>query len=276
MLGRELGGRRDLDRLELTQRALGEGREVAQRLDLDVEQVGPHRVVLGCGEDVDDPAADRELAAVVDLLDALVARVDQRHRELVEIDQVALGDRERARPQRRVGHLLAEGDRGHDDDRRLLGGLRRVRIPARQRLERGDAQADEMRRRREVRLVGHAAARREPHRARVQPRAQVGGEVLGLAVVPGDDDRRAPRGERVVDPVEQRRDEVGPQRQRDERAAALAREPDAVRGVGELAKERAQRHVEARRTAAQMRGRALRPTIATRRGQAAASMLRRT
>ena len=30
----------------------------------------------------------------------------------------------------------------------------------------------------------------------------------------------------------------------------------AVGGVGELAKERAQRHVEARRTAAQMRGRA--------------------
>ena len=110
----------------------------------------------------------------------------------------------------------------------------------------------------------------------MQPGAQVRGEVLGLAVVTGDDDGRASGGERVVDAVEQRRDEVRAQRQRDECAAALAREPDAVRGVGELAKERAQRHVGARRTAAQMRGRALRPTIATRGGQAVASMLRRT
>ena len=94
VLGRQLGGRRDLDGLELAERALGERREVTQRLDLDVEQVGADRVVLGRREDVDDAAADRELAAVVDLLDALVARVDERDRELVEVDQVALGDRE--------------------------------------------------------------------------------------------------------------------------------------------------------------------------------------
>ncbi len=89
MLGRELGGGRDLDRLELAQRPLREGGEVPQRLDLDVEEVGADRVVLGGREDVDDAAADRELTAIVDLLDALVAGVDERDRELVEIDQVA-------------------------------------------------------------------------------------------------------------------------------------------------------------------------------------------
>ena len=91
-----------------------------------------------------------------------------------------------------------------------------------------------MRRRREVRLVGDAAARVEAHRARREPGAQVGGELERLAVVAGDDDRRAAGGERVVDAVEQRRDEVGAQRARDERAAALAREARAGGVVLEL------------------------------------------
>ena len=76
-----------------------------------------------------------------------------------------------------------------DDDDRRLGVVARL---GEQRVERGDAQADEVRRRREVRLVGDAAARVEAHGPRAQPRAQVGGEVAGLAVVAGDDERRAP------------------------------------------------------------------------------------
>ena len=61
-----------------------------------------------------------------------------------------------------------------------------------QRVERGDAQADEVRRRREVRLVGDAAARVEADRPRREPGAHVGGELERLAVVTGDDDRGAP------------------------------------------------------------------------------------
>ena len=45
VLGAELGGRRDLQLGQLGQRALGERRELAQRLDLDVEQVDADRVV---------------------------------------------------------------------------------------------------------------------------------------------------------------------------------------------------------------------------------------
>ena len=122
VLGGELGRRRDLDRVGLAERALGERREVAQRLDLDVEEVDADGAVLGRGEDVEDPAADRELAAVLDLVDALVAGGDEVPAQLVEVDEVALAQRERRRAQRRVRDLLAERDGGDDDDRRLIPG----------------------------------------------------------------------------------------------------------------------------------------------------------
>ena len=83
MLGRELGGGRDLDQLGVAERALGEGREPAQRLDLVAEQVDPDGAVLGRREHVEDPAADRELAPVLDLVDPLVAggdEIDERPR----------------------------------------------------------------------------------------------------------------------------------------------------------------------------------------------------
>ena len=55
------------------ERALRERREPAQRLDLDVEHVDAHGALLGRREDVEQPAAQRELAALLDLVDALVA-----------------------------------------------------------------------------------------------------------------------------------------------------------------------------------------------------------
>ncbi len=73
VLDRELGRGRDLDLLDLAQRALRERREPAQRLDLDVEHVDPHGALLGRREHVEQPAAQRELAALLDLVDALVA-----------------------------------------------------------------------------------------------------------------------------------------------------------------------------------------------------------
>ena len=141
--------------------------------------------------DVEDAAADRELAAVVDLVDALVAGGDEVGRDLVEVEQVADAQPERLRAQRGVGDLLAERDGGDDDDRRL--GRVRAAAVGQQRVERGDAQADEVRRRREVRLVGDAAARVEAHRPRGEPVAQVGGQVARLAVVGGDDQRGTAR-----------------------------------------------------------------------------------
>ena len=73
VLGVEFGRRRQLDPLGLAQRALGEGREPAHRLDLVAEELDPHGALLGRAEDVEDAAAHGELAALLDLLDPVVA-----------------------------------------------------------------------------------------------------------------------------------------------------------------------------------------------------------
>ena len=65
--------RGELELLGLAERALGEGREPADRLDLVAEQLQPGGALLGCGEDVEDVAADRELPALFHLVDSLVA-----------------------------------------------------------------------------------------------------------------------------------------------------------------------------------------------------------
>jgi hypothetical protein len=138
--------------------------------------------------------------------------------DLVEVEQVADADRERMGAQRRVGDLLGERDRADDDDGRLAP------VGAEECVEGGDSEPHEVRGRREVRLVGDAAARVEAHGPRLQPRAQVGGQVARLAVVAGDDERR-PIGARVVG---QRGDQVGAHRLRYERAPAVADEGGAV------------------------------------------------
>ena len=61
----------------LAEAALRERGEPAQRLDLDVEQVDADGALLGRRVDVEQAAADRELAAVLDLVDALVAGGDE-------------------------------------------------------------------------------------------------------------------------------------------------------------------------------------------------------
>ena len=219
MLGRELRRRRDLDPLDLLQRALGERGEERQPLDLDVEQLAAHRALLGRRVDVDDVAAQRELAALLDLLDALVTAGDELGRRLVEVEQPALLDREAVRAQRGVGHLLGERDgAGHHHRRPALG----VRL-AEQVVERGDPQADEVRRRGEVRLVAHSARRVEAHRPRAQELLEIGREVARRAVVAGHHERR-PVGLRV----EHGREQVGAHAGRDEDALGLTAD-----GLGE-------------------------------------------
>ncbi len=102
----QLRRRRDLDLRHLTERALRESREPAQRLDLDVEHVHAHGALLGRRVDVEQAPAHRELPALLYLVDALVARAHELGRALVEVEQLADAQRERVRAQRRVGHLL--------------------------------------------------------------------------------------------------------------------------------------------------------------------------
>ncbi|CAB4882041.1 unannotated protein [freshwater metagenome] len=209
MLRCELGRRGDLDALEIAERALCEGGEAAQRLDLDVEEVHPDRVILRRGKEVEDPPADRELPAVLHLIYTLVARGNEIDGRLLEVDEIALAEREPSGAKLRVRHLLAQRDCGDDDDRWIVAARAGC---GQQRIERRDAQADQMRRRREMRLVGDAAARREAHLPRRKPRPQIGRQLLRLTVVACDDDCRAAGSECVVYPIKQRRDQERPQR----------------------------------------------------------------
>ena len=228
VLGGELGGGRDLDPLALAERALGEGREPAQRLDLDVEQLDADRALLGRRVDVEQAAADRELPAVLDLVDAVVAGGGELEHGLVEVEQLADLEREAVRAQLGVGDLLRQRDGGDDDDRCFL---------ARARFEDAESSAatrrpDEVRRRRQVRLVGDAAARVEADRPRVQPGAQVGGEVAGGAVVAGHHHGRAAH---VA--IGDRGDQERPQRLRDERARTRLLELGCVGVMLEVTEE---------------------------------------
>src|SRR5450755_1582401 len=89
----ELRCRRHLDQLRVSERALGEGREPAQRLDLIAEQVDPDGAVLGGGVEVEQATADRELTTVLDLVDTLIPGRDEVPRGLVEIKQIAGAER---------------------------------------------------------------------------------------------------------------------------------------------------------------------------------------
>ena len=232
VLGGELGCRRDLDDVDVAERPLGEGGELPHRLDLDVEEVDADRAVGGGREEVEQLAADGELAAVLDLVDALVAHRGERVRRLVEVEQVALADDGAVRAQRRVRDLLAQRDRGDDDDRRLVGAA----LAVEQRVQRRDAQADEVRRRCEVGLVGDAAARVQADRPRVQPRAQVVRQLARLAVVAGHHERRLRVG------VGERGDDVRPQRLGHERTPAVPLETGRAGVFVEVGEEGAEGH----------------------------------
>ncbi len=203
MLGVELGGGGELDPLGVAQRALGEGREPAHRLDLVAEQLDPHGALLGRRIDVEDAAADGELAALLDLLDPLVAGAGEVADGRVEVELAALGEDEAGRAQRGVGHRLGERRRAGDDDR--VAALA-------QRVERVDPQADEVRRGRDVRGVASAARGVEADAARRQVGAQVGGQVASRAIV-GADQQGGALGEAAI-VLEQRRQQQRPQRLR--------------------------------------------------------------
>src|SRR6266542_1257404 len=74
------------------ERALREGREGADRLDLVAEELDAQRLAAGRREDVDDPAAHRELTTVVDALAARVAGEGERLRQTLDAELAAGGE----------------------------------------------------------------------------------------------------------------------------------------------------------------------------------------
>ncbi len=232
VLRAELRGRRDLDALRVRERSLREGREPAQRLDLVAEQLDPDRPLLGRGVDVEDAAAHGELPALEDLLLALVAARHEPRERLVEVERLPDVDGEAVRPQLGVGDPLHQGDGARDHHRRVAA------VALEQRVERGDPQADEVRRRRQVGLVAHAAGRVEAHGRGRTVGAQVERKVAGHAVVAGHDEGGAAADLRRV---EQRSDQERAQRGGGEgalgRFRGLAREALDVLVLGGAVKE---------------------------------------
>ena len=185
VLGRELGGRCDLHALGLLERALGEGREEGQPLDLDVEELAAHGALLGGRIDVEDVPAEGELAAVLDLVDALVAAghelslVSSRSRSSPRLE------REAVRRSSGSGTFSASAAAEATTTAPSL-----ARRPTQQRVERCDPQT-----RRDA-VAAPGATRTGPRApGRSGPAAgarnalQVDGQVARGAVVPGDHER---------------------------------------------------------------------------------------
>ena len=202
VFGRELRRRRQLDAVGLAERPLGEDRETTYRLDLVAEQVDPDRLLLGRGVDVEDPATNGELAALLDLIGALVAGVGEQQGDVVEVDALASVERERLGPQLGVRDLLGQRDRAGDDDGARLG----------HRVHRRDPQSGQVRRRVEVGLERRPARRIDMDRAGREEGLQIPGEVAGGAVVGGHHQDRACRAIGLVS--DQGGEQVGPHRPR--------------------------------------------------------------
>ena len=179
------------------ERALRERRERTHRLDLVAEEVDPERLAARRREDVDDAAAHRELAAVVDALHPLVAREGERLREPLDagLEARAQLDRLGARLHRR--QALGERSRRRADE-----------PAAREHVERARPLAHEVRRRREPRLPGDAAARQQADRVVAEEPGRGLGGVARVRVLRQEDDESA------LEPFVQRRKQQGQRRLR--------------------------------------------------------------
>ena len=228
VLQRQLRGRRELDPVAVTERALGEGGEPADRLDLVAEELQAGGPFLGGGEDVEDPAAQGELATLLHLVGALVSGLDEELGDLPEIDLLANRQGEPPGAQGGVGHRLGQRHRAGNHHRGLDPAL-----PSGERIERGDAQPDEVRRWCEVRLVAGAAGGVEPRPPGRQVRVQLAGEVAGSDVVGRHEERRA-AGQAIV-----RLDERGEEVRRDRGRRLGANGLAAGEGPASSARQRA-------------------------------------
>ena len=202
VLHRELGRRRELQPLGVTQRTLGEGGEPANRFDLVAEQLDAGGALLGRREDVQDVAPHRKLAAVLHLVHALVPGLHQELADNAEVHLLALYEGESGRAQRRVGHRLGQRDgTGHHHGRaRTIEGIGGERV------ERRDPQTHEMRRWCEMGFIARAARRVEAHPPRRQIRGELSRQVARRDVVGRDNQCRSAL--QTVVGVEQRGDRV--------------------------------------------------------------------
>ena len=106
----------DNRRLERVERTLRERRERPDVLDLVAPELDAERLTARRREDVDEPAADGELAALVRPLDPLVAGESERFRQGLEADVRTGRDPDRRRSGPRGWNRLGERRRRGDDE----------------------------------------------------------------------------------------------------------------------------------------------------------------
>src|SRR5262249_40359341 len=126
------------------------------------EQLDPYGALLCRPEDVEDAAPDRELAALLDLLDPLIAGADEILGDRAEVDLVAPRHREPRGAKRCVRDRLGERD-GAGGDYGIAA------LP--ERVEGVDPKPAQVRRRGDVRGVAGSPRRVEADAAR----GEVGG-----------------------------------------------------------------------------------------------------
>src|SRR5664280_696031 len=193
-LGRkqELARRQQVDDLRRSDRALVDGVEAAQAVDLVPEELDPDGKLRARSEDVNEAAAPGELAAAGDLDHRFVAEPEQLRQERALDLPIPYPDRPRRRGQ------VVPAERRLEE--RLDGGHQHPGTPAAPCRERGNAGrrlvADEL-----APLVGKGRARlQHGNRGRVaQPRHQLLGHAVADLGVPCDpaDPLAAGDGERV-------------------------------------------------------------------------------
>ena len=163
------------------QRPLGEGGERAHLLDLVAVELDPERLAAGRREDVDEPAADGELAALLGALHPLVARQRKLLREAVETGLAADLEPDRLGALGDGRHALGErGRRGGDE------------AAGREHVECACSLADEMRRRLEPRAPADAAARQQRDVVGADEPARRLGDVARVGVLGQQDDEPSP------------------------------------------------------------------------------------
>ncbi len=190
--GEPLRGRVDGRGEHVSKRALGVGRERPDRLDLVPEQVDPQRLAPGRGEHVEQPAADGELAALLDALDAFVAGVGELLGQSPEARYLTRAEPQHRRALPRRRHRLGQGEcRGADE------------TSGREHLERPRALAHQVGRWPQARADADAARGQERHRLLAGEPADRLGQVARVGVV--GHEHREPAAELGVEGGEQQR-----------------------------------------------------------------------
>ena len=201
----QLAARRRPEPLDLLEGALVGDRERADLLDVVAPELHPQRVLLGRREDVDDAAADRELAALLDQVDAGVRRgrepaYDVLERSACRPATSSTGSRSAEPLDLRLEH---RADRRDDHLERAVGRVgARVPEPA----QHGEPAADRVAARAQPLVRQRLPARVVADQRRVDQVAQRRDQVLGLAGGRGHRQHRCgPRG-----PARRRRTAASP------------------------------------------------------------------